>query len=142
MAAASGPPLLASEPPSRGPVRQGSQAYGDRVALGWAAGAGLRGENLVSLSPLGRPALPLLSVCWLMVWVKAQTDIYLAGLPGWVKWGWVVLMRFNNNWLWGGSLPEMCSPIGCSRKEQPCCSGGEGTGPSPTSAGAERWVDV
>ena len=31
----------------------------------------------------------------LVVWVKAQTDIYLAGLPGWVKRGWVVLMRFN-----------------------------------------------
>ena len=58
-------------------------------------GAGLGAGNLVcSLhrpQPLNQPALPQLSVCVAGVWVKAQTDIYLAGLSGWVKWGWVAL---------------------------------------------------
>lgn len=55
-------------------------------------GLGGGGRNLVSLSletqPCHLPAFPQLIVCRaLVVWVKAQTDIYLAQLSGRGKWG-------------------------------------------------------
>ena len=63
------------------------------LGLGW--GQGILSALSADLSrPTGlpnRPACPQLSVCGAGVWVKAQTDIYMAGLSGWVKWGWVAL---------------------------------------------------
>ena len=63
------------------------------LGLGWGQGilSALSADLSRSTGLPNRPARPRLSVCGAGVWVKVQTDICLARLSGWVKWGWVAL---------------------------------------------------
>lgn len=95
------PPPQASQPCSCVSWTPGLNEVEPVVAEWWlSCGAGLGAQNLVPLPQgLSHPvlALPLLREWVPVVWVRAQTDIYLGQPSGRGSEGGLLLMRYKNN---------------------------------------------